>query len=518
MNTTHPGTYLALLVRNKWWIAVATFLAAAVAAVISLTLDDQYRANARLLVLEPTVESKLSGHQNINSAVYSVDTYSSMLGNQELLAKVVRELGLDFPPDRLTPGSLRGRVSVVPVKDTKLIDVSVVYNHPVRAKRIVNKVAEEFVNLYNYLRSNEIDSSQGFVREQLNRVNADFTALQDSLRIARATGRVDELQLRLQHILEQIKMFQTDLEASRGDLARTDARLRELALLLDEIPKETVASSRHISTVLHTGNEELSPETAKTTSAFLQELDFSALQRSTTNDEQRFLIDQADHELEAVRAATSDLENPPGRRRLTPQEWAERYRILTEGLATLGEYMERMETLLGSEATGLSPMRERLQSIQRAVSGEIAQETVERQRQVNPLLTSLLRDHAEARVAKQGLEAKIRHLESVVSSLRAELRSVEDRLYSGRRDVETFEEESEIVAELKGFLTEKFDQSRIEVAAKLGTMTLVDPALTPEKKTGPQRKLNVLLGLLLGFTVSSLAVVGLDFLRQEQTI
>jgi capsular polysaccharide biosynthesis protein len=515
LNTTRPGTYLALLVRNKWWIAVATILAAVVSVAISLTLDDQYRANARLLVLEPTVESKLSGHQNVNNAVYSVDTYSSMFGNQELLASVVRDLGLDFPPDRLTPGSLRRRVSVVPVKDTKLIDVSVNYNHPVRAKIIVNKVAEEFVGLYNYLRSNEIDSSQRFVREQLNRVNADFDALQDSLRNARKTGRVDELQLRLQHVLEQIKMFQTDLAASRSDLAQTDARLRELTLLLDEIPRETVASSRQINTVLRTGGEEMSPETARTASAFLQELDFGALQRSTTNDEQRFLIDQADQELVAVRAAAGDLENPPGRRRLTPQEWSERYRILTEGLATLVEYMERLDTLLGDEATGLSPMRHRLQSIERAVHGDVSQETVERHKQVNPLRTSLLRDQTEARVAKQGLEAKVNHLESVLSSLRAELGNIQNRLYSGRRDVEALEEESEITAELKGFLTEKYDQSRIEVAAKLGTMTLVDPALTPEKKIGPQRKLNVLLGMLLGFTVSSVAVVGLDFLKQE---
>ncbi len=509
------ATYATLLLAHKWWIIASTLLAGLAAALMSLTLEDQFQARARLLVLEPTVESKAGGYTNVNNTVYTVDTYSSMLANQELLAGAVRDLGLDFPPDRLSGSRLLGRLSIVPVKDTKLIELSVVYSNAAKTRIIVNKIANRFVDLYQNIRTNEINSSQRFIQEQLDMARFAYDIAQDSLRIARSAGRVDELHLRLQNIMEQIKLFQIDLEASRGDLSRMNARLAEVDQLLGDLPEETMASRREFTTILH--GQPAGASAAEDVSTLLHDIDLSALSRQTANEEQKAQIQRAIQQLNDLRAAARDLENPPGRRRLTPQEWADRLGILASGLRDLERSMAEMTASFGRQASSLSPLTLRVGALASSISGQVAQQTTEQQMQANPLRTTLLREQAEDRMRRQGLAAKIEHLEHVLTGLRKELVSVEQGLYRGMRNVESMEQESKSLADLKSFLTEKYDQSRIEVAAKLGTMILVDPALIPERKIGPQRKLNVLLGLLVGFSVGSLFVVGKELFQATES-
>ncbi|MBN1423192.1 hypothetical protein JXA88_01430 [Candidatus Fermentibacteria bacterium] len=509
-----PATYLDILLSRKWWMMAATLLAGLVAGIYSLTLEDQYRASARLVVLEPSVESKTGGFHNVTNTVYSVDTYSSMLGSQELLAGVVRDLGLDFPPDRLTPQRLRSRLSVVPVKDTKLIELGVVYRNPVRAKAIVNTVAERFVQLYGDLRTTEIESSQAFIKQQLDRADESFARVQDSLQVARTHGRIDQLQLRLQHLLEQLKMFETDLEATRGDLARNRARLAELTALLKHLPEQSVASTRAATSTVKGAGAENPERIVSDARQLLGGLNLEPLHQSAVTEEQRGMLDRAAVDVAAMQVALEELQNPPGRRRLTPQEWSQRYSLVAEGLDALASLFSDLSTSLGRDATVLVPSQ-RLGDLAASARGDLSQETHEEQRVANPLRTSLLRDEAETQVALRGYEAKESQLVKVVRSITAEIRDVEDRLYRGMREVQALEEESKVAANLMGILTEKYDQSRIEVAAKLGSMTLFDPALIPERRIGPQRKLNVVLGMLLGFSLASAVTLAGAFVGHE---
>jgi len=508
---TRPTTYLTLLYANKWWIVGAALLTGIISGFYSLTMEDRFQAKARLLVLEPTVESKAGGYTNVTNTIYTVDTYSSMLNNQTLLADVVRDLGLDFPPDGMSGRSLLGHLSIVPVKDTKLIELAFTYWNPVKSKRIVNTIAERFVELYDSIKTREIISSQQFVREQLDRAGSDFDSIQDSLLFAREYGKVDQLQLRLQNIMEQIKLFQIDLEASKGDFARTEARIGEFQVILPELPEETIASKRELTTYLRDDGSEEATDTVRRAGKLLHDIDLDALAQQTVNASQNSLIREIDSRIKRLQSVALDLENPPGRRRLTPQEWSDRLAELTNGLQNLELALNEIDEQESMAAAYLSPVHIRLETLVDELGGHVAQQTVEQHIQANPLRASLEREYADARIAREGYAAKIRHLETVLIGLRSELKDVESQLYAGMRTVEAMEEESKISSNLKSMLTEKYDQSRIEVAAKLGTMTLVDPAMVPDKKLGPQRKVNVILGLIFGATVAALFVVGREY-------
>jgi len=322
---------------------------------------------------------------------------------------------------------------------------------------------------------------------------------------------VDQLQLRLQNIMEQIKLFQIDLEASKGDLARIDARIREFEILLADLPEETIASKRELTTYLQDDTSEKSADTIHRAGKLLHEIDLSSLARQTTNSTQQTLIQETESQIKRLQDVALDLENPPGRRRLTPQEWSERLAELSNGLQKLEMVLNEINDNLDKEAAQLSPVNIKLGTLVDELSGQIAQKTIEQQIQANPLRTSLEREYADARISREGYAAKIQHLETVITGLRSELLSVESRLYAGMRTVEAMEEESKISSNLKSMLTEKYDQSRIEVAAKLGTMSLVDPAMVPDKKLGPQRKVNVILGFIFGAAVAALFVVAREY-------
>jgi outer membrane murein-binding lipoprotein Lpp/uncharacterized coiled-coil protein SlyX len=387
-----------------------------------------------------------------------------------------------------------------------------VYSNPVKAKVIVNRVAERFVQLYRDLRASEIESSQAFIRQQLDRADDDFANVQDSLQVARTGGRVDQLQLRLQHLLEELKMFETDLEATRTDLVRNRARLSELNTLLAGLPEESVASTREASSTVK-GAGTLDPESIVAEAwQLLSTVDLASYHQGATTEEQRRLLDRAGADVTRMREALEELQNTPGRRRLTPQEWAERYGTVSDGLEALAGLFADLSGSLETDPVG-GPLHQRLSDLAAASRGDLSQETREEQRVANPLRTALLRDQADTRVALRGYEAKEAQLATVVGTLKADVRAVEDRLYRGMRDVQALEEETKVAANLRSILSEKYDQSRIEVAAKLGTMMLVDPALIPEKRIGPQRKLNVLLGMLLGFSLASAAAIGREFVR-----
>jgi capsular polysaccharide biosynthesis protein len=105
--------------RAWWWIVLIVPLLAGTAGYVgSRVMTPTYQSTATLLV--ETDQPGSATHSDIQALERLSRTFSQLLTGREVLSETIAREGLD-----ITAGSLRGRVSVSFVRDTRLIRISV---------------------------------------------------------------------------------------------------------------------------------------------------------------------------------------------------------------------------------------------------------------------------------------------------------------------------------------------------------------------------------------------------------
>jgi capsular polysaccharide biosynthesis protein len=477
--------HLALVRRRVWLIGATCLGAAALAAVISLMLRPLYEAQARVLVLEPMIESARSPYINVTSFVYTVDTYTSMVENQRLLWNAIRTLRLDLPPDNLTARSLSRMLSVIPVTDTKLIQVSLRYHNPVTAKLLVNEVASQFIAMYQTLKEQEIAASQHFVREQVDRAKRQFERSQEQFERARSEAQIEEMEGRIRAQTEEVKEYEILLTDVESRLAGERARQATLEAQLDTLPETvTAGTTSGTSTVLEPGGSLSDTELVSEATALL-----SGLEREWPSN----AGESGWREARTIVRGLRDLMEEHKRLRTKAATRASREALLSG--------LERLEDLLAELQPGANPGTEGIASLVTRASGAVRLEGTQTVTRRNPLREDLETDLAACRSEIASLDAQRQKLRDALAETDRDFLSLQQQLYEGERKVAIAEMEAKSLTETNLMLTQKLDESRLEVAARMDNLLLIDPATVPDRKVWPRRKVNVAVGAFLGLMV-----------------
>jgi uncharacterized protein involved in exopolysaccharide biosynthesis len=487
-------SHLAIVRRHKWVIGGTCLGAAVLAAIISLMLKPLYEAQARVLVLEPMIESARSPYINVSSFVYTVDTYTSMVENQQLLGRAIRKLRLDLPPDNLTARSLARMLSVIPVTDTKLIQVSLRHQNPVTAKLLVNEVASQFISMYRQLKDQEIAASQHFVREQVDRAKAQFEESQVKFEAARSEAQIEELEGRIRAQSEEVKEYEILLTDIESRLAGERARQEVLSAQLDTLPQAVTASTTSGSSkVLEAGSPISDEKLMFEAATLLSELDsdWPAGSREGRWFEARTIMD----ELRNLMDEHKRLRTKAGTR-------ASRERLLSG--------LERLQDLLDELRPGVNPGSEGISSLVTRASGTVRLEGSQTVTRRNPLRERLEAELAMCRNEVASLEAQRDRLKSALAETDRDFLSLQQQLYVGERKVAIADMQAKSLTETNLMLTRKLDESRLEVAARMDNLLLVDPATVPDRKVWPRRKVNVAVGAFLGLMIGYAAALILE--------
>jgi uncharacterized protein involved in exopolysaccharide biosynthesis len=479
------------IVRKRKWVLVGTcFGAAAIAAILSLALKPLYEAEARILVLEPMIESARSPYSNVSSTVYTVDTYTSMIESQHLLAGAIRRLRLDLPPDNLTSRSLARMLLVIPVTDTKLIKISLRYQDPVTAKLLVNEVATQFISMYQRLKEEEIAASQHFVREQVEGAKTQFERSQHRYEMARREAQIEELDGRIRAQTEEVKEYEILLTDIESRLAGERARITELQAQLDSAPDMVVSSTTEgTSRVTDPANPLPDAELASEAVELLAGLE-ELWQPEPPEGKWR--------EAQAIAEELHDILTPHKRLRTRAGVRADREKLIGG--------MERLRDLLVELGPTANPGTNQVEALLARAAGAVRLEGTHTVKRRNPLRERLEADLASSRMEIASLEARRKRLSAALEETDKEFLRLQENLYEGERKVAIAEMEATSLSETNLMLTQKLDESRLEVAARMENLLVVDPATVPDRKVWPRRKLNVavgaFLGLMLGYAVA----------------
>ncbi len=132
--------YLSLFWHWAWLILLVAVLASVVAYYQSSQITPVYQASTTVLV-NVAPASVTTDYSTLMLSEQLTTTYSQMMTKTPILEEVVKTLGLNMPA-----GSLKSMISVQPVTDTQLIQVSVQSTDPGLAANVGNALVKVFAD------------------------------------------------------------------------------------------------------------------------------------------------------------------------------------------------------------------------------------------------------------------------------------------------------------------------------------------------------------------------------------
>lgn len=133
--------YFAIIKKRSWIIALITTISIIVSSVISFfILKPVYQANATLIVnTEKNEETQVITGDQFNVTQKLAVTYGEIITSRSVINPVIKNLSLEETYDELVK-----KITVSPVKDTQIINISVQDINPKKARDIANEIPEVF--------------------------------------------------------------------------------------------------------------------------------------------------------------------------------------------------------------------------------------------------------------------------------------------------------------------------------------------------------------------------------------
>jgi len=164
-DTIDLRAYLALAWHWAWLFVLAAILAGAAAYLVSRQMTPIYRASTRLLINEAPA-NRTADYTAILTSERLARTYSEMITAGPTLQGVIDRLGLP-----VSVGSLKGAITVQPVRDTQLIDVAVEDADRVTAAAVTNTLVQVFVEQTQAMQASRFAASKQSLEGQLTELN-----------------------------------------------------------------------------------------------------------------------------------------------------------------------------------------------------------------------------------------------------------------------------------------------------------------------------------------------------------
>ncbi|MEG0180330.1 MAG: Wzz/FepE/Etk N-terminal domain-containing protein [Romboutsia sp.] len=133
--------YFAIIKKRFWIIAIITGVAIVLSAIVSFfVLKPVYQSNTTLIVNTDKIgdTQTVTGDQ-INVTQKLAVTYGEIIKSRTVLESVINNLNLE-----MTYGELSGKITVSPVKDTQIINISVQDTNANKARNIANEIPKVF--------------------------------------------------------------------------------------------------------------------------------------------------------------------------------------------------------------------------------------------------------------------------------------------------------------------------------------------------------------------------------------
>jgi non-specific protein-tyrosine kinase len=213
--------YLALFWQWAWLIALVTVLAGLVSFLVSQRMTPVYSA-ATTLYINEAPSTKATDYNSIITSERISGTYSKMITTRPILEEVATRTGV-------TVEYLDGRITVSPIRDTTLIQITVKSSDPNLAAQIANELANVFSDRVIQIQEERFTVSKESLQEQITNMEAQIDDVTSALVIEKDAG----VRASLETKLTQYRAIYSNLILSYEQIRLSEAQTISTVMQVD---------------------------------------------------------------------------------------------------------------------------------------------------------------------------------------------------------------------------------------------------------------------------------------------
>ncbi len=471
--------YIRVLFKNRFLILISFAVVLAATAYFTFTTEPVYESSAKVMVEEqPGVGESLFDITSMMKKETMINNQVEILKSRTLAEQVIQKLQLSSRTNRLqilgyvpedeksgegifgflrglTGGQdadsvpdpatlfhnyvqdLRSRISVNPIRNTDMIEITYSAHTPSEAAYVCNTIAGVFQERNRAQSQQEVRQVKNFLQEQLELYQQELARSEEALKDYQEEAKVVALDRKTEELVTKIAEFESMLNSARTDYQALIQRLNYIDNKLDEknvdLDMESISSEPYLA----------------------------ELKRQI-----------AEKEAELAKFEASMVE--------------------------VGDYA-RPEAQVQLKKRQIQALKEKFKT-------EVSQ--IAASQFVDPAVFSgdLFRSKIEVETELQAIGPRIDALERIVSQYSEELESLPEKSLRLARLMRKRQSDEKIYI----MLQEKYQESRITEVGQLGNIRLIDPAIAPKYPVKPRKKLNLVLGMLVGLGLG----VGIAFVTE----
>ncbi len=472
--------YMRVLYRGRWIILFSFLIVVASTAYFTFTAQPVYEASALILLKEEgRVQQQIFEVTSLMQRETAINNHVEILKSRTLAENVIQLLQESPYADSLyilgySPGGEKFSIQ----------------------RWLIALITR---NGSGMKESSQAELFEGYVKRFRNVIEV----------VPRRDTDLIELKFQAPTPFEASFVVNTWMEAYRDlDIKESREEVSEVRQFLEEKLKDVEAELTTSEDVLkeYKETQDVAELTAETQQLIEQAAEFETLYQEAKTD------------LEANEKQLDYLKNQLGenQKALVDDATTLSSPVITELERQLAEQISRKASLeqqiryydLTSEYGNLPELEQRIKGIQDKIIEEKKNIVASGGAAINPLALSetLLTSILEIETENTSLKAKSDALWGILQEYDRSL----DQLPEKSLVLARLEREATVNNNIYVMLREKYEENRIAEAGQIGSVRIVDRALPPEDPVSPKKKMNLLLGILVGLGLG----VGLTFIRE----
>lgn len=252
-----------LILKQRWLPALLIFSTTVLATLMTTLVKDRtHQAQGKLLIRQqqaPAIAVWPSDTDVALLALESLATQAELVRSDPVMAATIEALQLsDRQGHLLEPSQLMRRVTVDPVPDTHILQISVRSRDATEAVTIVNQVMATYREQHLASQQTGTIATQQYIEAQLPQVETDIAEAEAALRRFQETHNTILLQDEARAAVDVLASLDRDIHQATMVLADIEAQLSEIQTHLDvNVPEAIALNSLNQSPGVQTALAEL---------------------------------------------------------------------------------------------------------------------------------------------------------------------------------------------------------------------------------------------------------------------
>jgi capsular exopolysaccharide synthesis family protein len=241
-------TFVATILRRRWLFVAVLFGVFFTVALVTFLTPKRYTTDTKMIAGNPASvaanpQQAQTGLPVLNAlllanAAQSAETYAELMGESEVVQRVINQLGL-----KTDVKTLQGALKVKPVTNTNILSLQITWSDPVTSADIANRFATVFVGREAELVASSAKGAMDVLAAQIPEAEQKLRAAEDAVSKFETTHNIADIGAQTTATVNAAANIDAKINAIELDKKQADAQIGSLTADLSRIGATTGGGS-----------------------------------------------------------------------------------------------------------------------------------------------------------------------------------------------------------------------------------------------------------------------------------